>query len=161
MQTWSIAAGVMLSCIAGSAMVCAPASAQDVRAYCARVGDDDRMQPVPSDLIANARRMFDVPAEATDSYLQAATSVRCMNGAVWLCNEGANLICGKADVSRVSPGAERFCRQNPGSIGIPMSATGHATVYDWECFGKHARIAGRITQVDPRGFIAGNWKQLE
>jgi hypothetical protein len=142
-------------------MFCASASAQDVQAYCAKVGDDDRVQPVPNDLIPKARGMFDVSAEATDSDLQATTSVRCMNGAVWLCNYGANLICEKADVSRDSPGAERFCRQNPGSIGVPMSATGHATVYDWKCVGKRAHIVGQITKVDRRGFIAGNWKQLE
>ena len=142
-------------------MLSTSASAQDIQAYCAKVGDDDRVQPIPDALLQNARRMFDVQVDEADSYVQATTSARCMNGAVWLCNYGANLICEKADVSRDSPGADRFCKQNPNSIGVPMSATGHATVYDWRCVGREARIAGQIVDVDARGFIAGNWKQLQ
>ena len=148
-------------CVAGSVMFCRPASAQDMQAYCGKVGNDDRVQPVPDALLPNARRMFDVPADMVASHVKATTSVRCMNGAVWLCNFGANLICGKADVSRKSPGADSFCKLNPDSIGVPMSATGHATVYDWKCVGREARIIGQIVQTDGRGFIAENWKQLE
>ena len=55
-------------------------------------------------------------------------------------------------------GAEKFCRQNPDAIGVPMSATGHATIYEWTCVGREARIVRQSTQVDARGFIAG---QLE
>lgn len=157
----SVAAGFLLAVAAGSTMSCSSASAQDLQAYCVKVGDDDRVQPVPDGLLPNARRMFEVPAEAEDSYVQATTSARCMKGAVWLCSYGANLVCEKADVSRDSSGAERYCKQNPNSIGVPMSATGHATVYDWKCVGKKPRIIGQIVEVDARGFIAGNWKQLE
>lgn len=157
----SIATGILVFCVAGSVMFCRPASAQDMQTYCGRVGNDDRLQPVPDALLPNARRMFDVPADMAASHVKATTSVRCMNGAVWLCSFGANLVCGKADVSRKSPGADRFCRQNPDSIGVPMSATGHATVYDWKCVGREARIIGQIVQIDGRGFIAENWKQIE
>jgi hypothetical protein len=133
----SIVAGVLLGIVVGSTMLSTSASAQDIQAYCAKVGDDDRVQPIPDALLQNARRMFDVQVDEADSYVQATTSARCMNGAVWLCNYGAN------------------------SIGVPMSATGHATVYDWRCVGREARIAGQIVDVDARGFIAGNWKQLQ
>lgn len=160
-ETRLIVRMLLVSCVAGSSMFATPASAQDLQAYCAKVGDDDRVQPVPDALLPNARRMFDVPANTAASHIKATTSVRCMNGAVWLCNHGANLNCGKADVSRNSPGADRFCKQNPDSIGVPMSATGHATVYDWKCVGREARIIGPILQIDGRGFMAGNWKQLE
>lgn len=153
-------AGFLLAVALASTMSCTLASAQDVQAYCAKVGDDDRVQPVPDALLPSARRMFEVSTEEADSYVQATTSVRCMNRAVWLCNHGANLVCEKADVSRDSPGAERFCKQNPNSIGVPLSATGHATVYDWKCVGRKARIIGQTTKVDARGFIAENWKQL-
>lgn len=152
---------LLVSCIAGSAINCTPASAQDLQTYCAKVGNDDRVKPVPDALLSDARRMFDVPADITASIVKATTSFRCMNGAVWLCNYGVNLICGKADVSRNSPGADRFCKQNPDSIGVPMSATGHATVYDWKCVGREARIIGRIVEIDGRGFMTENWKQLE
>jgi hypothetical protein len=157
----SIVTVFLVSCVAGSLTWCTPASAQDMQAYCAKIGNDDRVKPVADALLPNARRMFDVPADMAASHVKATTSVRCMNGAVWLCNSGANLICGKADVSRNSPGADRFCKENPDSIGVPMSAAGHATVYDWKCVGRQARIIGRIVEIDGRGFMAENWKQLE
>lgn len=157
----SIFAGVLLAAVAGATPLCTPASAQDLRAHCARVGNDDRVQPMPGNLIPNARRMFELAAETPDSYVQATTSMRCASGAVWLCSYGANLVCEKADVNRSSDGAERFCRQNPDSPDVPMSATGHATIYEWKCVGRKARIARQSTEVDARGFIAENWKQLE
>ena len=83
-----------------------------------------------------------------------------MNGIAWLCNYGANLVCDKADVNRDSLGAEEFCRENPDSIGVPMSATGHATIYEWKCVGQQPRIIRQVNQVDARGFIAENWKTL-
>lgn len=141
-------------------LLCTSAAAEDVRAYCASVGNDDRVQPLPGGLMTVARRMFELPAEMNDQAVQATTSVRCMDGSVWLCSYGANLVCDKADVSRASPGAARFCRQNPGSTAVPMSATGHATIYDWTCVGREARVAGQNVKVDTRGFIAGNWKPL-
>jgi len=83
-----------------------------------------------------------------------------MDGAVWLCNYGANLICAKADLSRASPGAESYCKDNLGSEVVPMAATGHATIYSWECIGNKARIKSGSVPVDPRGFIANQWKRL-
>ena len=157
----SFLAGVFLTALAGAAMWCAPASAQEIKTFCAKVGDDDRLQALPPALTVSARRIFEVAAEMPDSYVKAATSVRCMSGTVWLCNRGANLVCEKADVSRKSSGAERYCKQDPNAIGVPMSATGHATIYDWKCVGGKAVIAGQTTAVDARGFIAENWKQLE
>ena len=147
--------------VAGTAAMSTAAAAQDVRANCSKVGTDDRVQPIPNSLIRAARRIFDIPAEAPDSFVQASTSVRCMMGRAWLCNYGANLVCDKADVSRNSPGAEEFCKQNPDSIGVPMSATGHATIFEWKCVGQQPRITGQTTSIDARGFIAGNWKQLD
>jgi hypothetical protein len=84
-----------------------------------------------------------------------------MQNKVWLCNYGANLVCGKANTSRKSKGAAEFCRQNPGSDVVPMAATGHDTIYDWTCVGNEAHVSGKIAEVDPRGFIAGNWKPLK
>ncbi len=75
-------------------------------------------------------------------------------------NYGANLICAKADVARSSTGTERYCRENPGSDVVPMSATGHATIYSWECIGNKARIKSGSVPVDIRGFIANQWKRL-
>jgi len=77
------------------------------------------------------------------------------------CYIGANLICDKADTRRVLPGATAWCRDNPGSIGIPMSATGHATIYDWSCKGRCAVSGKAVLTVDPQGYIADNWKQIQ
>src|SRR6478609_4087245 len=93
----SFLAGAFLAAIAGTATWSAPASAQEIKTYCTKVGNDDRLQALPSALTATARRIFEVAAETPDSYVKAATSVRCMSGTVWLCNRGANLVCGKAN----------------------------------------------------------------
>jgi hypothetical protein len=77
------------------------------------------------------------------------------------CNYGANLVCGKANVSREPAGATAFCKENPGSDSVPMAATGHDTIYSWECAGNKARISGQTLTVDPRGFIAENWKRIK
>lgn len=139
----------------------ATARAQDVRAHCAQAGNDDRVQPLPAPLVAQARRLFGMTSEADDSYVQTSTTYRCMGGKVWLCNYGANLVCDKANVSRSSPGAASFCRENPGADSVPMAATGHDTIYSWTCVGAKARIAGQSLHVDARGFIAENWKRLD
>jgi hypothetical protein len=92
--------------------------------------------------------------------VRRSTVYRCMDGAAWLCNYGANLVCAKADVSRMSRGAESYCRENPGSGVVPMAATGHATIYSWVCVGHKARINSGSVSVDRRGFIADQWKRL-
>jgi hypothetical protein len=150
----------LLVAIDGTPLTCAEAVAQDVRALCSQVVTDDQVRSIPKSLIPAARRTFGFSAKMSDRIVQASTVVRCMNGIAWLCNYGANLVCEKADVSRNSPGAEGFCRENPDSIGVPMSATGHATVYEWKCVGQQPRIIGQVNQVDARGFIADNWKPL-
>jgi hypothetical protein len=157
----SVIAGLALVVAAVAAMSPTPVRAQDAGASCARAAADDRVQPLPDALVGKARQVFEIPTATADSDVRSATTYRCMKGAVWLCNTGANLVCDKADVSRKSPGAEQFCKDNPNSADIPMSATGHATVYNWKCVGKTARVAGKITDVDARGFIAANWKQLK
>ena len=83
-----------------------------------------------------------------------------MDGAVLLCNYGADLICAKADISRTSRGAQRYCRENPGSEVVSMAATGHATIYSWECIGDKAQMKRSSVMVDSRGFIANQWKRL-
>jgi hypothetical protein len=154
-------AGAVLAAVAVAVPGCVPASAQEIGSYCAKVGNDDRLQALPPNLIGSARRVFEIAAEMPDAFIMAGTSVRCMGGTVWLCNRGANLVCEKADVSRKSAGAERYCKQDPNAMGVPMSATGHATIYDWKCVGGKAVIAGQIAEVDARGFIADNWKPLK
>jgi hypothetical protein len=137
------------------------ARAQDVKSLCARVTNDDRVRPIPITLVPPARQSFSFSDSAPDGYVQKSTSFRCMEGKVWLCNTGANLVCGKANASRTSAGAGNFCKQNPGSDVVPMAATGHDTIYEWKCVGSKAAISKQAETVDPRGFIADNWKQID
>ena len=83
-----------------------------------------------------------------------------MGGAARLCNYGANLSCAKTDVSRISKGAEAYCRAFPGSAIVPMAATGHETIYAWGCVGQTPHIK-TSEKVDERGFIARNLRPLD
>jgi hypothetical protein len=152
-----------LAAIAGAVMIASmgTARAQDVQSHCARVTDDDRVRHIPAALVPAARRLFSFSADTPSGYVRKSTTFRCMEGKVWLCNYGANLVCEKADTRRTSAGAADFCKQNPGSDVVPMAATGHDAIYDWKCVGNKAVISKQIETVDPRGFIAGNWKPLD
>jgi len=136
------------------------AQTESARTYCARVGNDDQLRPLRSDFVADARRLFEIGLDLPTEFVATSTFVRCMNGNVWLCYVGANLACGKADVSRNSAGADAFCERNPDSTGVPMSATGHAALFSWKCVGSEAKIDRQIERTDPRGFLADNWKEL-
>jgi hypothetical protein len=108
---------------------------------------------VPDDLVAAVARAF-----ALERASLGAAYVRCAGNKLMGCFVGANLVCDKAERRRTLPGATAWCRDNPGSNVIPMSATGHATIYAWSCDGRRA-VAGRVLlTVDPQGYIAENWK---
>ncbi len=146
---------ILAACLFGAQNV----RAENLGANCALVGDDDRTAPTPAELAPKAAALFGFPA-ASVGVVEKSTVYRCMGGAVWLCNFGANLTCAKADVSRASKGAEAFCRQNPGARVVPMAATGHDTIFTWECVGENPRITS-AEQLDGRGFIANQWKRLD
>lgn len=135
--------------------------AQDVRALCARIGTDDRLRGIPPALVGKARQIFSFSPVTPSAYVKKSTLFRCMDGKAWLCNYGANLVCGQANASRHSQGAAHFCQENPGSVSVPMAATGHDTIYEWKCAGTKAQISRQVEALDARGFLAGNWKQLD
>jgi hypothetical protein len=41
-----------------------------------------------------------------------------------------------------------------------MSATGHATIYEWSCQGSRAIAGKAVMAVDPRGYIAESWQEI-
>jgi hypothetical protein len=141
-----------------AALAAQPALAEDARKFCASAGDDDQTRPIPAALTPDAIRLFGFPAQAS-GFVRRGSVYRCMDGAVWLCNYGANLSCAKGDASRSSQGAENFCRQNPDAAIVPMAATGHETIFTWKCVGTAPQIAS-AEKTDARGFIAGQWKRL-
>ena len=133
----------------------------NMRAYCAKVGNDDVLRPLPHELLDKAGALLTSRPDTPADFTMVSTVARCMDGAVWLCNRGANLICDKADVSRSSPGASEYCRRNPNAGSIPMAATGHATIYSWRCVGSEAAIDRQFDDADSRGFLSANWKRVQ
>jgi hypothetical protein len=111
---------------------------------------------VPTDLTGAVGNAFHID----DASVRAGAFVRCVGPKLMGCYVGANLDCFKADTRRVLRGATAWCRENPGSNSIPMSATGHATIYEWSCEGRRAVAGKSVMTVDPRGYIAENWKEI-
>jgi hypothetical protein len=133
-----------------------PAAAQGARAYCGGAGGSAAAQKTPPELVPAVAKTFEIGADPARN----GTYVRCVGRKLMACSVGANLDCGAADTRRSLPGATAYCRENPGSNFIPMVATGHDTIYDWHCAGPRA-VAGKVLlKVDPRGFIAANWKEV-
>ena len=139
--------------IAAVLMVMQPAAA--LEPYCpnpahAKPGN------VPGDLIGAVARTFQI-----DNYsARKVAFVRCVGQKLMGCYIGVNLDCFKAEKSRALPGATAWCREHPGSRIIPMSATGHDTIYEWSCNGRRAVAGPAMRTVDPHGYIADNWKEI-
>ena len=124
-------------------------------AYCP---NPDHATPVkvPADLMSAVATTFQIDNDA----VRKAAFVRCVGPKLMGCYIGANLDCDKAETSRSLPGATAWCRGNPGSKIIPMSATGHDTIYEWSCKGRHAVAGKAMVTVDPQGYIADNWREI-
>jgi hypothetical protein len=54
-----------------------------------------------------------------------------------------------------------FVKKTQAQIACPWLPRVHDTIYSWECAGNKARISGQTLTVDPRGFIAENWKRIK
>jgi hypothetical protein len=131
---------------------------------CARVGDDDTLHPPPSSFRAELRRAYarlmGGGGAPDDAFLQANAQTRCMNGKLLVCFVGANLPCGKINIARDNPAATAWCREHPGDKTIPLVATGHDTLYSYECDGANARVTGTSWVLDRRGFAVKLWTPL-
>jgi hypothetical protein len=136
----------------------APARTETPVQTCAGVGVDDTLRPIPASLVPAVNALFHsrMPTQmALDS-----TVFRCAEGHVLVCTTGANLPCGKANVSRTSAGAAEWCRTNPDATFVPAVATGHDTIYQWRCRNGSPDIVRQTSAVDPRGFVARYWRRL-
>jgi hypothetical protein len=112
---------------------------------------------VPPDLVPAVAKTFGIDS----AVIANGAFVRCVGAKLMACSVGANLVCDKADQRRESPGATAWCKDNPRSDSIPMFATGHATIYEWSCKRRRA-VAGKVVvTVDPQGYIAENWKEVQ
>lgn len=117
---------------------------------------DDRLMPLPPELVDRARQVFHL--HMPDELIRKTTVYRCADGRTLLCTTGANLACGKADTSRDLPSVAAWRRDHADSDDVPMFVTGHHTIYAWRCSGGKPLIGGTVATVDARGFLSRNWK---
>ena len=136
------------------------AHAASPAALCVRLGTSDRLRVLPAALVPAAMRIFRLGAMPAVQ-IERSTVFRCFDHRVLLCNEGANLSCGKANARRDLPAASAWCARRPGSSFIPMYLTGHDTIYAWRCAGTQAATGAPRLRVDARGFIASHWRRME
>jgi putative hemolysin len=82
-----------------------------------------------------------------------------MDSQVYACNFGANLPCdSKANTDKTpSQAMGDYCKANPDSEFIPMSVTGHTTIYSWHCVKDAAELLEQIAEVDAAGYLAEIW----
>ena len=130
----------------------------DPFAYCAAVGTVDgpdaryRGPQVPDEVIDGFKLAARLEASTEPMEMFKKTTIwRCMGGRVYTCNFGANLPCdAKANTDRTPTQAlADFCGANPGSDVIPMSVTGHDTIYSWHALRTHPKCCSR----------SGRWMQ--
>ena len=141
----------------------------DPFAYCAAVGTIDTPDarytgPQISDEIINGFKIaagLEASTEPLEMF-RKTTIWRCMDGQVYACNFGANLPCdSKADTSREPARAmTTYCQSNPDAASIPMSVTGHATIYSWDCTGHQATVLAQIDHADAAGYLGRIWYQI-
>jgi hypothetical protein len=144
--------------VAASAFGAASVYAESPAQICGRLVTDDTLRTIPASLGPAVNTLFGMRMSPTEAAHN--TSYRCYRGKVLVCTTGANLPCGKANVSRTLSGADAYCRENPNADVVPMFATGHDTIFDWRCTGQKATVVKQTEQVDARGFVQQYWKTL-
>jgi hypothetical protein len=85
-----------------------------------------------------------------------------------VCSFGANIPCdSKANTSSQPTDAmNQYCASPPPNVDpskpfdMPAAATGHDTIYQWQCQGGKAVAARQVFQVDAQGYIASFWYQV-
>jgi Tol biopolymer transport system component len=141
----------------------------DPYAYCAAVGQIDS----PDERYTGAAMTdglfkdylvaagLDTSTDYPDTFKQM-TIWRCMDSRVYACNFGANIPCNsKADTNQTPTQAMTdFCTQNPGRSEIPMSVTGHSTIYSWRCNQTTPEILDQIDSIDAAGYASSFWTLL-
>lgn len=152
-----------LACLVAVTLLLAATSVQagTARAYCAQIGTDDALRPLPRALVPQAVSLFGLERMPVAQVLRG-TVIRCMDGAVWACNYGANLPCGKADKRDTLParGAE-WCRKNPDASFVPAYISGHDSIYRWRCEAGSPVAGSPVAQTDARGFLTRYWKRVD
>ena len=138
----------------------------DPFAYCAAIGTIDTPDarytgPHITDEIINGYKIAAGLESSTEpiQMFQKTTIWRCMDHQVYACNFGANLPCDtKANIDKTPTQAMGdYCKANPDSDFIPISVTGHATIYSWHCVKDTPELLDQIAKVDAAGYLANIW----
>lgn len=141
---------------------------RDPFAYCAAVGTIDAPDEryagpaVPEAVVRGLEKAFGVAGVEPKAAFERGTSWRCMDGAVYACNVGANLPCDAkpARDPQRTEAMRTYCAGNAGSDFIPMYVTGHDTIYDWSCAGTAPKRGQRVSELDARGYVASIWHRI-
>lgn len=142
----------------------------DPFAYCASVGTIDEPDTrytgpqVPDSVINGFKKAAGLESSTMPvEMFQKTTIWRCMDSKVYACNFGANLPCSsKANTDKTPTEAMGdYCKENPSSDFIPMSVTGHSTIYSWHCVNGTAELLDQIEKVDPQGYLEQIWYAIE
>jgi len=150
---------LFVALVAAAAWRLPSARAETPAAICARIGTDDVVRPIPQSLVPAVNRMFGTAMPT--SVAMSTTVFRCAGEHVLVCTAGANLPCGRANISRAAaPGSLDWCRGHPDATSIPAVATGHDTIFAWRCRSGTPLIERQALEVDTRGFVSQYWKSL-
>jgi hypothetical protein len=142
----------------------------DPFSYCAAVGTIDAADArytgpqVPDEIKNGFKKAAGLEASTEPMDMFKKTTIwRCMDSKVYACNFGANLPCSsKANTDKTPTQAMvDFCTANPDSEFIPMSVTGHSTIYSWHCVKNTPELLDQIEKVDAAGYLAQIWYALE
>lgn len=142
----------------------------DPFAYCTAVGTIDSPDarytgPQITDGIIEGFKKAAGLQESTEpmDMFKKTTIWRCMDSRVYACNFGANLPCDSKANTDKTPTQEMqdYCKANPNSDFIPMSVTGHNTIYSWHCVKDTAELLDQIGKVDAAGYLAQIWYAIE
>lgn len=142
----------------------------DPFSYCAAVGTIDKPDArytgtaIPNDIINGFKKAAGLEASTEPMDMFKKTTIwRCMKSRVYACNFGANLPCdSKANTDKTpSQAMKDYCAANPDSDFIPMSVTGHATIYSWQCVKGYAELLDQIEKVDAAGYLEQIWYPIE
>lgn len=125
----------------------------------ARAAGHDAFIPLPAALVPAVEKAFDLH-EMTLKQVQELTMARRMDGHIYACFVGANLPCGKADITTHQPAISTWCHENPHADFVPAYITGHDSAYTWRCTKGQADIIPPSAGLDAQGYFTEYWRRV-
>lgn len=160
---------IVLALAAGSAFAQQARTYDDAFAYCAAVGNVDAPDKrytgpaLPLPIVRGLQKAFGVAPTEPLAPFERGTSWRCMDGAVYACNVGANLPCDAKPAADPAPtdALRTYCAENRDAAFVPMYVTGHDALYAWSCADGSPQRGKQTAELDARGYVASVWHRIE